>query len=348
MVRKVSIILLVVAMFFAAGYLQQNAGNLADIGRAALVKIGLDRLIPSLAQRQAEIKLTYIPAVSSAPAGKDRVTVYFTDPDAMFLVPVSRVIDPTEYPVRASLDEFLNGPQADSGLLRASPPMTINKVTIAQGVLSIDIPNEVLQVSAKWGSTGATMALDGILSTCSEQPWVDEVQFLVDGQTTPVLFHGLSADKPFRAVHRVSDGSQVWLYLALYVGDRAYIVPERVAMTSKGPADAIQQAIDLLKKDLQRGDFKLHATVPAEVKVKSVRVEDRTAFVDLTAKVKEAYANDPVRQSLMMDSLILTVTTFADVDKVQFTIDGKATDLQCGHVNMGRVLTRPRWLNPEP
>ncbi|HEY3316091.1 MAG TPA: GerMN domain-containing protein [Bacillota bacterium] len=343
--RKIAVILLVVAMFFAAGYLQQNAKNLAMMGQSVLNRIGI---IPSLsANRQAQIELTYIPATSSAPEGRERVTVYFTDPDAMYLVPVSRVISKTEYPVRASLDEFLKGPQADSGLMKAAPPMTINKVTIANGVLAVDIPQQVVEVSSKWGSTGATLALDGILSTCSEQSWVDQVQFLVDGKTTPVLFHGLAASAPFKADHRASDGQKAWVYLALYVGNRAYLVPERVALTSQGPTDAIKKALDLLKQDLVRGDFKLRATVPEAVKVKSVRVEEKTAFVDLSGKVKEAFANDPVRQSLMVDSMILTVTTFPGVDKVQFTLDGKAFDQPFGHVNLGRVLSRPRWVNPE-
>lgn len=349
LVRKIAVILLVVAMFFAAGYLQENAGNLAAIGRTALTKVGLDRVIPSLtATRPQAVKLTYIPATSAAPAGKERVTVYYADPDAMFLVPVSRVINRTEYPVRAALDEFLKGPQADSGLMKAAPPMSINKVTIAGGVLSVDVPSEVINVSSKWGSTGATMALDGILSTCGEQSWVSAVRFLVDGNSVPVLFHGIAGSEPFKVVHKTSDGQQVWLYLALHVGNRAYLVPERVALKTQGPADAIKQSVDLLKQDLLRGDFKLRATVDPAVKVKSVRIENKTAFIDVTSRFRDAFGKDPIRQSLMIDSVVLTATTFAGVEKVQFTIDGKTVSENFGHTNLGKAIARPRWVNPEP
>ncbi|MHB0886730.1 MAG: GerMN domain-containing protein [Bacillota bacterium] len=349
MAKRIAIVLLVVAMFFAAGYLQENAGNLAELGRQGLVKVGLDRIIPSLSTAPlSAVQMTYIPATSTAPAGQDRVTVYFADPDAMFLVPVSRVVPKTEYPVRAALDEFLKGPLADSGLMKAAPPMAIGKVTIATGVLSVDLPSEVIAVSSKWGSTGASMALEGMINTVSEQPWVGSVKFLVDGQTVPVLFHGIAGAEPFKAVHKVSDGQNVWLYLGIYVGNRAYLVPEKVALKSEGPADGIKQAIELLKQDLLRGDFKLRATVDPAVKVKSVKIEDKTATIDLTSRFKDAFGKDPARQSLMIDSLVLTVTAFPGVEKVQFTIDGKVVSENIGHVNMGRVLTRPRWINPEP
>jgi len=349
LVRKIAVVLLVVAMFFAAGYLQENAGNLADIGRSALTRIGLDRVIPSLSASPPQpVKLTYIPATSSTPAGKERVTVYFSDPDAMFLVPVSRVIDKTEYPVRAALDEFLKGPRADSGLMKAAPPMSINRVTIANGVLSVDLPSEVIEVSAKWGSTGATMALDGILSTCAEQSWVRSVRFLVNGMTAPVLFHGISGSEPFKVVHKTSDGQQVWLYLALYVGNRAYLVPEQVALKSQGPADAVKQSLELLKQDLLRGDFRLRATVDPAVKVRSVRIENRTAYIDVSSRFREAFGKDPVRQSLMIDSIVLTATSFSGIEKVQFTVDGKTIAETFGHINLGAAIARPRWINPEP
>lgn len=347
--RKIAIVLLVVAMFFAAGYLQENAGNLAELGRTALVKIGLDRIIPSLSTAPlSAVQLTYIPATDGAPEGQQRVTVYFSDPDAMFLVPVSRVVPKTEYPVRAALDEFLKGPLADSGLIKSAPPMSFGSVTIASGVLSVNIPSEVIAVSSNWGSTGASMALEGIINTVSEQSWVSSVKFLVDGQTVPILFHGISGGEPFRATHKVSDGQNVWLYLGIYVGNRAYLVPEKVALQSQGPADGIKQAIELLKQDLMRGDFKLRATVDPSIKVKTVKIEDKTATIDVSSNFTQAFGKDPARQSLMIDSLVLTVTTFQGVDKVQFTVDGKVISENCGHINMGRVLTRPRWINPEP
>lgn len=354
MLRRIVVLLVIVALFLATGYLQDKAGTIAEKARALLTR-GPAKTTPSKTTTPSSgvpQQVVYEPSRWTKADTETMVTVYFRDADAMYLVPVSRSVPKTLAVVKSSLQELFKGPARDSGLYPSAPDMDVARLNLkTDGYLAVDLPEETVAASTGMGSAGSAVAMDAIIGTLSEFDAVKQVQFLSNGKVTPTIFHGVAADRPFAVAPHRSENGEAILYMALYAGKRAYLVPERVNLgLGPNPAvpDAMRAALDALKKEVKRGDFQLYPTVPTDVQFKSVSVKDRVASIDVNSKLLTVNATDKAKQCLMLDAIIFTATAFPQVGSVQITVDGKVVDQAIGHVNIGKPLTRPKWINPEP
>ena len=351
MVRRIVVLLVIVTLFLATGYLQNNAGTIAEKARALFTK---GPAAPSKTTNPPKPPqgALYEPSRWTKADTETMVTVYYRDADAMYLVPVSRGVPKTLAIVKTTLLELFKGPAKDSGLYPSTPNIDVVRLNLkSDGYLAMDLPEQSVAASTGMGSAGSAVAMDAIIGTLAEIDAVKQVQFLTDGKVTPTIFHGVAADRPFAVAPHRSENGEAILYMALYAGKRAYLVPERVNL-GLGPApavpDAMRAALEALKKEVKRGDFQLYPTVPADIQFKSVSVKDRVATIDVSSKLLTVNANDKAKQCLMLDAIIFTATAFPQVGSVHLTVDGKVVDQAVGHVNVGKPLTRPKWINPEP
>jgi len=293
--------------------------------------------------------IVYRPAEDTKPAGSTRMTLYFADQNVMFLVPVTRTTDLTKSPIRETLSELLHGPASGSGLVAPfGSELTIRDLALrSDGTLRIDFPAGVVQASAGWGSSASLAAMESVLKTVGEYAAVKQVQFLVGGKVVETLFHGLVADEPIPAPKPASGPGYLTLYYVLFAGSRAYLVPDQITVTGADTVTLIRQAVEQLKVGKTMGDFHLYPTLPANVSVLGVTLSGRTAYIDVSAEFGDVLALDPARQSLLIDSLVYTVTSFPEVDQVQILVEGKTVPQTMGHRNIGLPLKRPPWINPE-
>lgn len=104
---------------------------------------------------------------------------------------------------------------------------------------------------------------------------------------------------------------------------------DRTGPVPLDPEDRIRYLLEELAKGPLPGEDGLAAVMPPDTSVLSVRVEDGTAEVDLSA---EAYAGEGEwdRPGLaFMDSVILTLTQASDVVLVGLTVEGQPWDDGC-------------------
>lgn len=292
--------------------------------------------------------IVYKQAENSKPPSMTRMTLYFADTDIMFLVPVTRTIALTKTPIRDTLMQLFFGPAAGSGLIGASADFSLRDLALrTDGTLRIDLPGQVVQATAGWGSSISVLALDSILHTVGEYPMVKQVQFLVGGKTVQTLFHGLAAGAPIPAPKLASGESTLTVYYALLAGTRAYLVPDQIEVARADPVTLVKRALDQLKKGRKVGNYQLYPTLPGNASVLGVDLTGKTAIVNFSGEFAELFTRDPARQALALDSLLYTLTSFPEVDQVQILVEGRKLQQMIGNRNIGEPLRRPQWINPE-
>lgn len=107
------------------------------------------------------------------------------------------------------------------------------------------------------------------------------------------------------------------------------IAVERTGSVPEDPESRIRFLLEELAKGPQDGEENVAAVMPPETEVRSVRVEEGTAVVDLSA---DAYTGEGEwdRPGLaFMDAVILTLTQDSNVVLVGLTVEGQPWDDGC-------------------
>lgn len=128
--------------------------------------------------------------------GSSFVTLWFIDPQGMFLIPVTRHVSETKPDHRTVLLELLRGPKDDSMLLS---PLTqdIELLNVSmEGTTCIVNFNSAFVSNHSGGTTGERQTLEAIVLSLTELPGVDGVQILVDGEQGDALLGSIATDKP--------------------------------------------------------------------------------------------------------------------------------------------------------
>ncbi len=289
----------------------------------------------------------YVPAASSTPEGTTKVTLFFSDPEARLLVPVSRTIRRTPTIIRATLDELLAGPAPDTGLIASVPALEYRKLVLTEGTLTMDLTEQAQAAATGWGSTGSTQALAALIQTLGGHPAVQRITFQVEGRPTDTVFHGLTATPPFEAPDWTSTPRSVVAYLAAQAGDRVYLVPARVTVAASTAREAMGAALELLKVGIETGEYRLAPTLPDNLAIRGLEQIGQVVQVDLDAAAVAALAAEPGRLNLAVDALVFTLTGFPGVQAVELRGDGLPIELVTAAGNLAEPLRRPAWINPE-
>lgn len=117
-------------------------------------------------------------------AKKVNLTLYFSDKEAMYLVPtvVEVELNPDEQIERTVLNLLIAGPE-DDDLVSTIPKETkIKDIYTNEGVCIIDL-NEEFVTEHVGGSTGETHTIYSIVNSLTELPNISKVKFMIDGET---------------------------------------------------------------------------------------------------------------------------------------------------------------------
>ncbi|MGB9885674.1 MAG: GerMN domain-containing protein [Moorellales bacterium] len=116
------------------------------------------------------------------------VTLYFADPTGQYLVPVTRQIPKVEGIARATLQELILGPDAQSDLLPTVPAGTVLRdINIKPDGLAIVDFSKELVANHQGGTVGEMLTVYSIVNTLTQFPTVKKVQILVEGQYQQTL-----------------------------------------------------------------------------------------------------------------------------------------------------------------
>lgn len=183
--RRVSILLLLLLVFTvinSSGCGQQNSKIQGPTDSATQTDIS--------GGGQPDISAKPVPSTTTA-------TLYFSDKEAMYLVPVERQITKgTETLEAAIINELIRGP-LDSGLSRTIPAETkLLSVSVLDGTAYVNFSKEFK--TKHWGgSSGETMTIYSVVNSLGKLPGIQKVQFLLEGQKVESIFGHNDTSLPF-------------------------------------------------------------------------------------------------------------------------------------------------------
>jgi len=123
------------------------------------------------------------------------VNLYFSDSQAMYLVPEKRKIPQTSSLARQAVIELIKGPE-NSDLYPTIPEGTqINEVYIADDIVYLDLSEEIFK-NHPGGSSGELMTVYSIVNTLTEVPPIKGVQILVEGNEMKSLVGHIDISMP--------------------------------------------------------------------------------------------------------------------------------------------------------
>jgi len=348
--RLLVIVLIIVGLFVAVSYVSDNVAWFVDQVR----EFAGHNPVTGDGGETNEVTyledLTYVPATSEINDSNLMITLYFSDENANWLIPVTRNIPKTQSIIRQTLTELFLGPDSATGLVASVPGLSLRDLNLrTDGTLRIDLPATAPAATSTWGSSGSMLAMNSILYTVGQYQKVTEVEFLAGGKTAGSLFHGVDTSAPVLVPRLRSTGNRVVVYLSYIASStgRAYLVPLPLEVESDDMQRRISTAVSYLISGASKNGFSLEPTIPDDVQLVGVDVMNKKCYLNFDEGLLTAYADDPDRQALMIDSLVFTVTSFPEVDMVQFLVDGKVRNEAFGPINLGDPISRPKWINPE-
>jgi len=123
------------------------------------------------------------------------VNLYFSDSQAMYLVPEKRKIPQTPSLARQVVIELIKGPE-NSSLYPTIPKETqVNEVYIADDIVYIDLSEEIFK-NHPGGSSGELMTVYSIVNTLTEITPIRGVQILVEGNEKESLVGHIDISMP--------------------------------------------------------------------------------------------------------------------------------------------------------
>lgn len=129
------------------------------------------------------------------------VTLYFSDDQAMEVLPEKRTVELTEDEAQMPVEkiavlELLKGPK-DANLRKTLPPEAeLLSIEVKDGVAILDFSQE-FQTKHWGGSAGETMTIDSLVYTLTEIEGIDKVQVLIEGKAIESLAGHYDWSEPF-------------------------------------------------------------------------------------------------------------------------------------------------------
>lgn len=129
--------------------------------------------------------------------------------------------------------------------------------------------------------------------------------------------------------------------VTLYFGDESatYVAPETRDISL---ADDVSQEeyIKLVVEELIKGPEteKLNRTIPPEVKVNSVKIENNIAYIDFSEEMHTKHWGGATGESMTINSIVNTLTELDDIDKVGMTVEGEPLSIE--HAIMDEPVER--------
>lgn len=131
--------------------------------------------------------------------------------------------------------------------------------------------------------------------------------------------------------------------ITLYFSDEnaQYLVPEsrKIKLTDYPEKQSIVELI----KGPKNNNF--YPTIPQTTKVNALYVSDRIAYIDFSSEIIKDHPGGSTGELLTIYSIVMTLTSFPDIDKVQLLVDGNSGETLVGHVDTSVPLERDeQWL----
>jgi len=142
----------------------------------------------SKASERTKPQKTNRPQVNTEPkATKEKVTLYFGDKQAMYLVPEEREVVKDHKPIeQVIVEELIKGPRNPELSVTIPKEAKLLSIKVDNGVAYVDFSKEI-QTKHWGGSAGEAMTIYSIVNSLAGVSGIEKVQFLVEGKNQESL-----------------------------------------------------------------------------------------------------------------------------------------------------------------
>ncbi|MGB9976018.1 GerMN domain-containing protein [Thermovenabulum sp.] len=284
-----------------------------------------------------------------------RKTVLYYVNENNLLVPVTKSIPRVEGIAKAAIENLIDREEirtqlSDKGLKPTLPENTrILGMTIKDGVARVDFCKEFLNFKDKMGEK---IALLSLVYTLTEFPTINKVELMVEGKSIKKSTFGTKLDTPLQRenINLESEGQNInnMQKVTLYFrgtnkeGTFSYFVP--VTRYVKNSNDLFKTALQELIKG-PKPEMGLSSVIPKETKVLSVEKKDNEVIANFSKEL-ENFGGGLENEQAVVNSIVLTLTSFKGVDRVTIQVEGEKTVLSEGTV-LDTPILKPLYVNPE-
>lgn len=183
-----------------------------------------------------------------------------------------------------------------------------------------------------------TVAVASIVNTVLQFSEVDQIRVTIEGNEliSPEGKPYGYMDETFKDLSAL-EPKEITLYFA--DSQAMFVVPEkRTINVSKNIAieDLLKSVIEeLIKGPITEGHYK---TIPAEVKINTIVVENDLARVDFSMEMQTKHWRGAAGEQMTVASVVNTLTEFPSIKRVLTTVDGEPMNIE--HMYIEEPLTR--------
>ncbi|MBS4030459.1 MAG: GerMN domain-containing protein [Clostridiales bacterium] len=283
----------------------------------------------------------YTPVSFGREEGESRLTLFFFDETAQFLVPVTRRIKRTQSLLRPSIEELIRGPVQGSQLQRTIPKDAEISATIQDGTVQVDLP---LSLDEMGGTTFLLGVLDSLLLTVSQFPTVEQIRFTVGGEEKETFGQeGILIDEAHNPRRFGRQQDEQLLFIPASSGTRLYLLPATKEFLPLKEKALVETLVTHILSESA-------AYLPKNVKLKSVRLEDSIVYLDFNEEFAQLLVENPeaaARAAILRDAFALSIAENLPYATVHITVEGKPLRRPAEFLPWQLTLSRPYFINLE-
>src|SRR5690554_312304 len=197
------------------------------------------------------------------------------------------------------------------------------------------------------GSVAEIVAVASVVNTLTDFEGIERVKILVEGNE---LIGPSGEPRGFISRFTMEEGlpeevGEVILYFSK--PDATGVVAEERTINFPAEAD-LAQRLNITLQELISGPNQdtLGATIPREVRVLSLVVQDGVAIVDFSEEMHTQHPGGAAGESITITSIVNTLTEFEGVDLVAMTVEGEPLNLE--HIILDAPVERNEDMIDEP
>ena len=124
------------------------------------------------------------------------------------------------------------------------------------------------------------------------------------------------------------------------------LMPEKRLIELKYEISAEKQFVNNVEKGLNilikgPGDSKLRRAIPKGTKLLSVSFKDHVVYADFSKEFRSGLPDDPRRQALMIDSIVLSLAKWPGAAAVKFLVEGESLHPFAGYEKIDEPISDP-------
>ncbi|NBG87304.1 GerMN domain-containing protein [Isachenkonia alkalipeptolytica] len=299
-----------------------------------------------------EENFTYLPAIPDIPGSETALTLYFPTSMEDYSVPVTRIIPYTSMQIRATVDGLFDGPQEELGLTVPEegimPPW--RNLAFDNGLATINLSEDLEDFDED--ATLGQQAYRAYAYSVNATSFTDRVQFTFDRRTREEAFGGFAVEDPVTLPEGpvmyfgYETDTERFLLVPRYLQEDPPFVENQNYYNEDFELEDPQGFYQLLSY-AGHPDYYNEQQQPLikdSVELNSLELEDNTLEITFDEGAMESISQDA--EQAMLDGLLLSFTSFSNVDAVVFHITDYEED-SLHHYSIGSPMEAPNHINPE-